>query len=196
MKLIGLTGGLGSGKSTVSEILRGEGLDVLDADVFAREVVTPGSFGLLAIVQTFGPDLLKGQELDRPLLAEKIFSDVEARTVTERILHPLIQWRARAEIQRLQRDGKALIFYDAALLFEKDMTHQFDDIVVVHTSRETQLQRIMARDKIAKDVAEKRLEAQWPIEKKKAGAKNLVDNGGTREETRSQVLAIVQKLME
>ena len=104
MKLIGLTGGIATGKSTVSKMIRDLGLTVIDADILAREVVEPGSFGLKALVQIFGKDILKNNggvsELDRRLLAKKLFDDADCRRVVENITHPLIQWRAAQEFRR------------------------------------------------------------------------------------------------
>ncbi|CAM6001619.1 unnamed protein product [Sphagnum balticum] len=197
MKLIGLTGGIATGKSTVSQLILGRGLEVIDADDLAKEVVVPNSFGLRALVQVFGKGILqKTGELDRTALRKKIFEEPQARLVVEAITHPLIQWRAKQEIERLRQKQVAFAFYDASLIFEKNLVDQFDHILVVHTTQDVQLQRLITRDKISKDSALKALGAQWPVEKKMNLAHFLIDNNGTPEKTKEQVEDLLKKLRE
>jgi dephospho-CoA kinase len=193
-KLIGLTGGIATGKSLVSQTLRAKGAPVLDADLFAREVVEPGTFGLRAIVQVFGPSILDGDGLNRKALGTRIFEDERARLVLERIIHPLIQWRAQREIEELRKSGEGLVFYDAALIFEKNMKAMFDSVVVVNAPLELQLKRLVNRDKISEVEARKRLAAQWPLEKKVSEADFVIDNSGSTEATQKQVGELLKKL--
>jgi dephospho-CoA kinase len=205
MKLIGLTGGIATGKSTVSKMLQDVGLVVVDADVLAREVVSPGSFGLKALVQVFGKEILKNHnskfELDRPQLAQKLFSDPDCRRVVENIIHPLIQWRAKEEFEILKRQGEKIVFYDAALIFEKELHKNFDHVIVVHTgtgqsAAETQIQRLASRDKINFEVAQERIKTQMPMGEKIKGASFLIDNSEALHKTEEQVKALIQKLLK
>src|SRR5439155_8499933 len=134
-----------------------------------------------------------GDALNRKLLREKIFSDQQKRRVLERITHPLIQWRAQREFEVFNKMGRELIFYDAALIFEKNMMGLFDQFLVVHIDKETQVERLMARDKIERAQAEKIIEAQLPLEKKISAANFLIDNTGTLQETRQKVIEVVKK---
>jgi dephospho-CoA kinase len=194
MKLIGLTGGIATGKSTVSDIIRGQGLAVIDADVLAREVVAPGSFGLKALVEVFGPGVLSGAELNRAALREKIFADPTCRLVVERVTHPLIHWRAQQEFKAHRKAGDKVIFYDAALIFEKNLLPIFDAVIVVNAPEESQVSRLVSRDKISKEGARQIIESQWSMEKKVAGATFVIDNGGTQAETKRQVLDLLHAI--
>jgi len=200
MKLIGLTGGIATGKSTVSKMLRDLGLTVIDADVLAREVVEPGSFGLRALVQVFGFEILKNSggvsELDRGLLSRKLFDDVNCRRVVENITHPLIQWRASQEFRKHFNLGENIIFYDAALIFEKNLRDKFNSILVVHTTPEIQIQRLKEREKIDHTHAKKRISSQIPISEKISGANHLIDNNGNLSQTKEQVIELIKKLQE
>ncbi|MDZ4678000.1 MAG: dephospho-CoA kinase [Oligoflexia bacterium] len=199
MKIIGLTGGIASGKSTVSKMLRDEGQVVIDADKLAREVVEPRSFGLKCISETFGEEVLNGKSfasggaLNRSALREIVFSDERSRQTLERITHPLIQWRARCEFQFHERSGCKLLFYDAALIYEKDLVSHFSEVMVVHTTSDIQLKRLMSRDKIKAEEALKRVATQWPLEKKMELADILIDNNFSVEETRKQVVSLLNK---
>ena len=195
MKLIGLTGGIATGKSTVSKALRDLGMCVIDADELAREVVEPHTFGLISVVENFGIQILKSNGvLDRSKLGEIIFSDRESRERLERITHPLIQWRSLQEQGVCRGRGDGLVFYDAALIYEKDLVGQFDSVVVVHTSSETQIKRMLSRDKISSEEAGKRIQSQIPISEKVKRADFLIDNEGSIEMTRHQVSQFIEKL--
>jgi len=175
--------------------MRDQGYTVLDADILAREVTQPGSFGLEALVQVFGKDILKNNvELDRGLLARRIFDDEKSRRVVERITHPLIQWRAAQEIKRHGDQGEQIIFYDAALIFEKGLQGKFFKILVVHCPAETQIRRLVERDKISPEQAQKRLLAQMPIVEKIPLADYLVDNGGSLADTKKQVATVIEAI--
>lgn len=194
MKIYGLTGGIGSGKSTVSKMLQDLGHIVVDADFLAREVVAPGSFGLRALVQNFGSAIVDDKGLKRSVLREKIFESEETRLLVERITHPLIQWRAKQEFDFQRSQGRIVIFYDAALIYEKNLVPNYNGVIVVYTTNEVQINRLMSREKISEESAEKILNSQWDLEKKKNMANFVLDNSGTIEETRVQVQALINKL--
>ncbi len=194
MKLIGLTGGVATGKTLVSNYLRSLKIPVVDADILARQVVLPGTYGLRAIVQVFGSEVLEGKELNRSSLRRKIFNDESARYTLERITHPLINWCGQREIQILREKNIVLAFYDAALIFEKNLGGQFDAIVVVTCSLATQLKRLMDRDKIQEEAAKKILDSQWPLEKKISLANFVINNDMSTEDTFLQVDMLLEKL--
>jgi dephospho-CoA kinase len=179
MRLVGLTGGIGSGKSTFAEALRALGAPVIDADRLARDAVRAGSAPLDAIVRTFGPGvLLPDGELDRKEMAARVFSDVSARARLEAIVHPAVRAAVATETARLAAQGHPLAFYDVPLLYERGLEREVDCVVVVWAPREVQLQRLMARDGLALAEAEARLDAQLPIDEKAQRADVLVANDG------------------
>jgi len=205
LKLIGLTGGIATGKSTISKMIKDFGLTVVDADILAREVVSPGSFGLKALVQVFGHEILKEEksnlELDRTKLGQKLFGDPDCRRVVENIVHPLIQWRAKQEFDILRRQGEKIVFYDAALIFEKDLHSSFDHVVVVHTGRDSealqvQIRRLMERDKVNLKTAQERIDVQMPMADKIKGAHFLIDNSQNLKKSEEQVKDLIQKLLQ
>ncbi|MCC6278055.1 MAG: dephospho-CoA kinase [Oligoflexia bacterium] len=192
---MGLTGGIASGKSTVSKMLQDLGEVVVDADVLAREVVLPGSAGLRSVCEWFGPSVLKADgSLDRTKLRNEVFGSQDRRFLLENILHPLIQWRARQEFSYHKRRRESLVFYDAALIFEKGLVAQFGSVAVVYTKPEVQLKRLMEREKLSEEAAKSLIGAQWPLEKKKEAASVVIDNSGSVSETEKQVRAWVQSL--
>ncbi len=181
MRVVGLTGGIATGKSTFAAALRVRGVPVVDADALARDVVARGSPALAEIARTFGADVLDpGGALDRKKLAARVFADPQARRRLEAITHPAIRDAMLAETARLDAAGHDLAFYDAPLLYEVGLDAALDSVVVVYAPREAQRARLAARDGIAPADAEARLAAQWPIEEKAARADFVVDNtGGT-----------------
>ncbi|WNG48616.1 dephospho-CoA kinase [Archangium minus] len=187
MKIYGLTGGIASGKSTVSRMLRELGAHVLDADVIAREVVEPGTPGLKAVAERFpgvvGPDGL----LDRAALGARVFGDPKERAALNSILHPLIGQQFLLRTHALAAQGVARIIYDAPLLIENRLHEGMDGVVLVWVPREVQKARLMARDGLDEAAAEARLAAQLPLDEKRQHATWLVDNSGEREATQARV---------
>lgn len=182
MKWIGLTGGMGSGKSAVTALLRARGFTVIDADVVARKVVEPGTPGLAQVVQAFGPGVLNAEgELDRKKLAAQVFGKPDELRRLEMILHPLIQQKVADRRQEAAARGEALVFYDVPLLFEKNLGAQFDAVVVVWSTEAQQIERSMKRDGASREDVERRLSAQIPLAEKKLKADVLIDNSGTFE---------------
>ena len=188
MRIIGLTGGIASGKSTVANILRRHGIPVIDADRLAREVVAPGEPAYDAIVKAFGAALLNPDgTIDRTRLGKIVFADPTARLSLEKITHPAIRRCADEKIAALTAAGTAVVVYMAPLLIEAGTAARVDDIWVVHLDRETQITRPTARDGISREEALLRIGAQMPMEEKRTYGKVVIDNSGTPAETERQV---------
>ncbi|WP_428267645.1 dephospho-CoA kinase [Haliangium sp.] len=197
MRIIGLTGGIASGKSTVARMLRELGAAIVDADVLAREVVAPGSPALAEIQARFGAAVIQADgSLDRAKLGERVFADAEARRALEQITHPRIAAAGQREIARLAQDGADPILYEAALIVEKKLYTWMQGLIVVSVPRPVQVARLMARDGIDEAAAEARLAAQLPLSEKVAVADHVIDNGGTEADTRTQVEALWRRLRE
>ena len=190
-RVIGLTGGIASGKSTVAAMLRELGAPVVDADELARRVVEPGSAGLAAIVERFGPEVLDAAgALDRKQLGARVFADPEARAALNAITHPRIAELSQREIARHAAAGAPVVIYEAALIVENELHRGLDGLIVVSVPAEVQLERLMARDGLGEDEARARLAAQLPLADKVAVADQVIDNAGTVEETRAQVARV------
>jgi dephospho-CoA kinase len=179
MRLVGLTGGIASGKSTFAAALRAAGAPVVDADRIARDAVRRGSPALEAIVRAFGPEVLGPDgELDRPRMAARVFADPEARARLEAIVHPAVRRAVVAETARLAAEGHDLAVYDVPLLFETGLDRDVDCVLVVYAPREVQRERLVGRDGLGAAEAEARLDAQMPIEEKARRADVVVTNEG------------------
>jgi dephospho-CoA kinase len=185
--LVGLTGGIATGKSTVSEILRGLGAIVLDADVLAREVVEPGQPALEAIVREFGREVLQSDgRLDRKRLAAIVFAAPERRKKLEAITHPAIRDRFVARLAELETQGfDGLVFWDAPVMIETGGHKAMERLVVVITDGATQRARAVSRDGDAADV-ERRIANQMPLEDKARLADYVIDNSGDRAATEAR----------
>jgi len=178
--LFGLTGGIASGKSTVAGRFRSRGLPVIDADALAREVVAPGTDGLRALVDAFGPGVL-GPEgaLDRGAVARIAFADDAARKTLNAITHPRITRLSMERAAALASTGEPLACYEAALIVENGVADAFRPLVVVACPDDVQLARILSRDKASVEDARARLRAQKPLADKVAVADFVVDTSGT-----------------
>jgi dephospho-CoA kinase len=197
MRIIGLTGGIASGKSSVARILAARGIPVIDADQLARQVVVPGSPALAEIVLRFGSSVLTADgSLNRAALAGIVFSDPESRRDLEAITHPAIRQRAEEELSALRRAGTPMAVYMAPLLIEAGLSDRVDDIWVVYADRETQIRRVMERDGSTRQEAEARLAAQMPMEEKVRHGRVVIDNRGTLEELQRQVEAFLAEETE
>jgi dephospho-CoA kinase len=182
--LFGLTGGIASGKSTVAARLRARGVPVIDADELARAVVAPGSDGLLAVVDAFGPGVLgPGGVLDRKALARIAFSDAAARKKLEGITHPRITRLAIERAQELAAAGEPLACYEAALIVENGMADAFRPLVVVACPEDVQVARVRARDGASAEDALARIRAQKPLSEKVAVADHVIDTSGSMEQS-------------
>ncbi len=179
MRLVGLTGGIASGKSTLAAMLRARGAPVVDADALAREAVRHGSPALARIAEAFGPEvLLPDGGLDRRRLGALVFADPEERRRLEAITHPAVRELLAAELIRLEAEGHSLAFYDVPLLFEVGLEGAVECTVVVWTPRAVQLARLVQRDGLTPSEAEARVAAQLPIDEKAARADVVVENDG------------------
>jgi dephospho-CoA kinase len=194
LHLVGLTGGIGSGKSTVGRMVRELGVPVLDADRIAREVVAPGQPAHAAIAAAWPHVLAPDGRIDRKQLAALVFSDPGARTRLEAITHPRIREQAMREAAALERQGHRLAFYEAALLVEAGRRDDLDRLVVVTADEDQQIARVMARDHSSREEALARLRAQLPLSEKRKQATDLIDNGGDLAATQHQVEALVARL--
>lgn len=199
-RVIGLTGGLASGKSLVAGMLRALGARVIDADALAREVVEPGSEALAEIAAAFGAEVLDSDgRLRRGALAARIFADAEARARLNAITHPRIRRRIGEEIARAQREMPGgVIVVDIPLLLDTagPGDYPLDGIVVVYADEATQVARLMARDGLSEAEARRRLAAQRPLGEKVAEATWVIDNSGSVEATRAQVEALWRRWQE
>ena len=185
MELIGLTGGVGSGKSTVSGILQELGAFVIDADEGARAVVEPGTPGYRAVLEAFGPEVTTDGRLDRARLAELVFNDRQALERLNSIVHPLVrEWMATRLAEAAER-GVEVVVQDIPLLFENKLEGLFSSTVLVYLPAELQVERLVGRG-MAEPDARARIANQLPIEEKRARATYVIDNSGTREATRAQ----------
>jgi dephospho-CoA kinase len=185
--LVGLTGGIGSGKSTVARMLEERGAVVFDADLLAREAVEPGTQGHTAVIERFGADVLApGGELDREALASIVFADPSARRDLEQIVHPEVR-RLFAEGSEAYRDTDRIVVFSAPLLVESGMHTAFEILVVVSATVATQIERLMRQRGMSEPAIRARIDAQAPLEDKAAVADFLVDNEGTLAELESQV---------
>lgn len=185
--VLGITGGIATGKSTVVHFLRQQGFPVVDGDMIARQVVEPNTLGLAAVVETFGADILQEDStLNRKKLGSLIFSDDRKREQLNAILGPII----RLEILRQIDDYKthsSLVIADIPLLFESHYEDVMDQVAVVYIPEEIQEQRLMVRDQLTKEEAKQRIKSQMPIEEKKQLADIVFDNQGSQLETQQQV---------
>ena len=190
--IIGLTGSIASGKSTIAGMLKEMGLPIVDADLVARQVVEVGSPTLMKIAEEFGEDvLLPTGEMDRAKVGSIIFNNEQKRLQLNSIIHPAI----RAEMIR-QRDayvaeGKHVVM-DIPLLFESKLQNFVEKILVVTVSPEVQLQRLMARNGLSKEEAEARIASQLPLKEKEDGADAVIYNNGTIEQSKQQLLDIIR----
>ncbi len=196
MRVVGLTGGIGSGKSSVARMLIELGASVIDADQLAREAVEPGSEGLSAIIERFGTGVLdeKG-ELDRRKLGAQVFSDVEARRDLNAIVHPKVAALAMARIAELSERGTALAIYDVPLFFENGLDKIIPEVIVVHVSPATQRERIRGRDGLSEKEIEDRIASQLPLADKVKRATFVIENDGSMAHTREQVERLYGRLL-
>ena len=187
MRKVGLTGGIGSGKSTVSRLLASLGAAVVDADLVAREVVEPGTPGLAAVVEAFGAEVAPGGVLDREALGKVVFGDDEKRKVLSGILHPLIGARSAELLAAAEASGAPVLVHDVPLLVENGLEGLYDDVVVVDVPVETQVARLTEQRGMTEHDARSRIAAQATREQRLAKATVVLDNSGTVEQLEQQV---------
>ena len=187
MKLIGLTGGAGSGKSTVSATLRELGAAVIDADEATHAVYEPGSPGFDAVVSEFGPEYVREGRIDRPRLGELVFHDKDARRRLNTIVHPLVrEWMAARTAEAVEA-GSEVVVQDVPLLFENGLAGLYSMVVLVYVPEHLQVKRLVDGRGLTAERARAMIAAQMPIEEKRKLASHVIDNSGSREATRRQV---------
>ncbi|WP_379143109.1 dephospho-CoA kinase [Paenibacillus sp. sgz500992] len=194
--IMGLTGGIASGKSTVSALFVEKGARLVDADAIAREVMLPGHPVLAAAVLHFGEGiLLPDGTLNRTKLGEIVFHDPEARQALNQLTHPAIRQEIKDRMNTMeQEDPQRLIIVDIPLLYESELDNLFGQIVVVYVPREVQLDRLMERNGLSLEQAQRRLDAQLDIELKRSRADYIIDNSGTHAQTEQQVAVLWDRL--
>ena len=191
-KIIGITGGIASGKSTVTNFLRQKGFEVVDADALVHQLQKPGGRLYQILVEHFGEKiLLENGELNRPLLASLIFSNPEEQEWSKEIQGQIIREELGFVRDKLAQT-EDLFFMDIPLLFEQEYASWFDETWLVYVSRDTQLDRLMKRDYLTIEDAQARLASQWSLEEKKRLASHILDNNGSREQLLSQVASLLQ----
>ncbi|TGA99277.1 dephospho-CoA kinase [Sporolactobacillus shoreae] len=194
MLRIGLTGGIASGKSTVSDWLRNNHFPLVDADRIAREVVAPGEPGLQKIVEAFGRRiLLEDGSLDRAQLGELIFHHEDLRQSLNSIIHPLIRSRMRKQLETFEKEGAPVVFLDVPLFFEGSFEGWTDKTIVVYVTESNQLRRLMARNNLTEAEAMARIKSQMPLEEKKKRASAVINNNGTIRESEDQLIRILKQ---
>jgi dephospho-CoA kinase len=198
MFVIGLTGGIASGKSTVTNLLRELGAEIIDADQIAREVVLPDQPVWLKIVQLFGEDiLLADRTLDRKKLGEIVFNDPEQLQIINSLTHPVIISTIKDRIYELSKDNdKGILIVDVPLLIELNMIDLVDEVWLVFVDESIQQQRLQGRDDLSLEQAEARIRSQMPLKEKLSFADRVIDNSGSIEETRRQVLEFWRQIKE
>ena len=191
-KIIGITGGIASGKSTVTNFLRKQGFQVVDADAVVHQLQKPGGRLFEALVQHFGQEIiLENGELNRPLLASLIFSNPEEREWS-RITQGEIIREELADLRDQLAQTEEIFFMDIPLLFEQAYSTWFNETWLVYVDRDVQVERLMKRDHLSKNEAESRLAAQWPLEQKKGLASHVLDNNGNLDQLLTQVFSLLE----
>ncbi|EIG39465.1 dephospho-CoA kinase [Streptococcus infantis] len=193
-KIIGITGGIASGKSTVTEFLRQKGFQVVDADAVVHQLQKPGGRLYQVLVEHFGEKiLLENGELNRSLLASLIFSNPEEQEWSKRTQGEIIR-EELAALRNQFAQTEALFFMDIPLLFEQNYASWFDETWLVYVNRDVQLERLMKRDQISREAAESRLNSQWPLERKISLASHSLDNNGNQEQLIAQVVQLFEEM--
>lgn len=196
MRVIGLTGGIASGKSTAARTLAELGARIVDADQVARDVVAPGQPALADIVRAFGREMLNPDgTLDRKRLGAVIFADAEKRRTLNAITHPRIGLETQARLAKLREEGVPVAIYEAALLVENGAHHGLDGLIVVACDEATQLARLVGRDGFSEADARARIAAQAPVADKIAAATWVVDTSGPLVETRKQLARVWEEIL-
>lgn len=191
MKIIGLTGGIACGKSTISQTLASLGTFIVDGDVLSRELTAPGGRALPAIRAHFGAAVfLPDGTLDRRALGQRIFSDDAAREALDGIMQPMLLDMIQEAIEKARQDGASICVLDMPLLYEKNLDKLCDRVWCAWLPRQTQLERLMARDGFTAEEAAMRIDSQMPVDEKAARADIVIDTSGTIQYTKERVLTL------
>ena len=192
-KIIGITGGISSGKSTVTNFLRQRGFQVVDADALVHQLQAPGGRLYNILVEHFGNQVVsKNGQLNRPLLASLIFSNPEEQEWSKETQGQVILEELAALKNQLAQT-EAIFFMDIPLLFEQGYESWFDEVWLIYLDRETQIERLMNRDKLSLEAAESRLASQWSLDKKKKLATHIIDNSGSLDQLLSQIISLLER---
>ncbi|HLR74527.1 MAG TPA: dephospho-CoA kinase [Virgibacillus sp.] len=190
--IIGLTGGIASGKSTVSSMFNDFNIPVIDADQIARDVVRPGEEAYEKIIAQFGSNIVRpDRTLDRKKLGSIVFADNKRRQQLNNIVHPAIRQKMLQQRDEYVRDGKSSVVLDIPLLFESKLMHYVDKIIVVYVDENIQLKRLIDRDKLTDQEAKQRINSQLPLKEKVEQADATIDNNGTIKQTAAQLKEIL-----
>lgn len=197
MRVFGLTGGIGTGKSTVARMFRDEGIAVVDADRIAREVTAPGQPAHKEIVLLFGEEiLLPDGGIDRGKLGDIVFADPVKRAALEKLTHPAIASGISAALSRLESEGRTVAIVEAALIHEKGRGGLFKAVIAVRCDKALQVRRLVERDGIPEEQALRRIASQMDQEDKARASEHVIDNSGDTESTRTQVRALATALKQ
>lgn len=195
MKIVGLTGGIATGKSTVVRMFRELGSVIVDADLLARKVVEKGSHAYNEIIREFGQGILDSNgNINREKLGEIVFTNSEAREKLNKITHPRVFALIQQEIKKAEKDGAEVVILDIPLLFESGADSWLNPVILVYADTQTQLKRLMERDGYRAERALARINSQMPIEEKRKKAHFIIDNSGDLGKTNKQVVEIWQKI--
>jgi dephospho-CoA kinase len=195
MRVFGLTGNIGTGKSTVARLFAEKGVPVIDADQVARDVVAPGTEGLQEVANRFPGVLAPDGTLDRKALGARVFDDGQERAALNAILHPRIGLEVRRRLDGLAAQGKPVALYEAALIVENRLHHGLDGLIVVTAPLEEQVRRLYLRDALGEAEARSRIAAQLPQRDKVAQADFVIENTGAPELLRAQVARVLDALL-
>jgi len=198
MLLVGLTGGIASGKSLVARVFKDQGAHVIDADRIVHELLEPEQQAWKEVIGYFGRDiLLQDEKIDRRKLGEIVFTDAEKRSWLNNCLHPRVFLAYTTQVKHLrERSPETIVVLDAALLIETGYDRNMDKTVVVYAERAQQIERLIARDKLSREQALARIASQMPLSEKRSHASYVIDNTGAREATKQQALDVFLKLKQ
>lgn len=195
--IIGLTGGIASGKSTVATFFKDAGIPVIETDQIAKTVLTPGSAAYDQVVQHFGESILLSEGIiNRKALGERIFKNESDREILNQIVHPEVRTITQSKVDVLKKEGHALIVIDVPLLFEAGFDQDVDSTLVISVPKAIQLERLMARDGIEKSYALKKINAQLSLKEKRKRADVVIDNRGSILDTKNQFNEVLKALKE
>ncbi|WP_096153022.1 MULTISPECIES: dephospho-CoA kinase [Bacillus] len=194
-KIIGLTGGIASGKSTVANMMRNVGIPIVDADIVAREVVDIGKPAYRQIVEVFGKSILyEDGSINRPALGNIIFHQEERRKKLNEIVHPAVRTKMKEDAANYIKEGHPLVVMDIPLLFESKLTHLVEKTLLVYVDESTQLERLMERNLLSKEDAIARIKSQLPLKEKIKLADEVINNNGSIAETEAQLQDLLERL--
>ncbi|MEI6308301.1 MAG: dephospho-CoA kinase [bacterium] len=196
MKVIGLTGGIASGKSSVASLLRAFGADVLDSDAIVHDLLRRGKRTQEEIRRLFGDRVMQGEMVDRTALGRLVFADPAKRRQLEALIHPQVKRILTRQLHALAQDEKPVVFIEVPLLYEADWADWVDQVWLVYAPPDVQIARLRARTGFTDEEAESRLAAQWPWEEKRRRATRVIDNSGDWLVTQAQVASLCQDLLQ